>query len=111
MTGTPLRCLHSTHEPIPAVAVGTPGLALLPPSVPVSALPSALTAALLSQAHRKPEELDIYRAMGRANAAYLPRDERAHGAGAPTRAATFPGTGLPPRRWLPEVDVSVMEVG
>ena len=81
MTPALLGCRRVTREPISAVAV--------------SALPSALITASRSRANRRAGRLGIRHAVCKASVACLPRNEHPHRVGVPTRAATFPGRGLP----------------
>ena len=103
--------LHAAHEPIPAVAVSAPNLPLLPLGTSVSTLPSILVTMTLDRASRKPGKPDPRPAACRANAAHLPRDAHARRVGVPTRAATFPGTGLSCAGGSLKLTFSVMEVG
>lgn len=91
--------LLATREPTLAVAVSELNPSLPPLGVPVSAVPFALMAAYPNQANRRAGRSDIRQPAYRTNAACPQRDAHPHRVGIPTRAATFPGTGLPPRRW------------
>lgn len=83
-----------THEPVPAVAVSAPILAVRPLSLPVGVLPYALPAVPPDRANRKPWPAGIRRAVHRANTAHLRRDEYAPRVSVLARATTFPGRGV-----------------
>ena len=95
MTGTPLYRPLVTLEPTPALVVS----ALNPPPLALGVLVGALSYVLFGtspeQANRRAGRSGIRWAACRPKVARLPRDAHPHGVGVPTRAATFPGTGLP----------------
>jgi hypothetical protein len=95
MTGSPLHRPQATGEPTLAVAVSSSDLPLLALDVPVSMLSFALLGTSPGQTNRRIGRSGTHRGMYRPNRARLPRDTHPHGVGVPTRAATFPGTGLP----------------
>ena len=109
MTGTSICSPRVTRESILAVAVCAPILSFLPLGIPVRPPLSAPNVEPLALADRKAGEASTGRVVYGTTAACLPREKGTHGVGVPTRDATFPGTGLPLRRWLPQVDDSVME--
>ena len=111
MNCTPASRPQATGESL----VGENATARFPPigpiSVSVSALSFAPTTVSPNQANRRAARSGAGRAVCRPHAACPLREAHAHRAGVPTRAATFSWNGVAPRRWLPRVDVSVMEVG
>jgi hypothetical protein len=95
MIETPLYRPRVTGEPTLAVDVSALGLPPLALGLPVGVMPFALLGTSPGRTNRQAGRSGICRAVCRPDAARLPRDAHPHGVGVPTRAATFPGTGLP----------------
>ena len=110
MIGTPLYRPRVTREPTLAMAVSALNLSPSALGVPVGAPSFALPGTPPRRTNRKAGKLGTCRAVCRPHAARLPRDTYPHGVGVPTRAATFPGTGLPRAGGSRKLTISLSEV-